>query len=176
MLAPRTVSLIRGTLQVTFALLAAASFGGWVVTLGMFVGVSVDMGMIRTAFWIITVLYGLLALAVGNAMGRRQGKRGIAAAAFGAMLSWAILELFFYLYQIGSAEMRVPMIAGVALSAVGAAIATLRRADREALRVELMEEMQELERDEDDREPVSGGDGDLTGMAGGGDDGAVPRI
>ncbi|MBD3293778.1 MAG: hypothetical protein GF393_12715 [Armatimonadia bacterium] len=150
MLEPEVKSLIRGMLQVTFALLAAASFGGWVVLLGMFVGVTVDMGVIQAAFWAITVLYGLLALAAGNAMGRRQGKRGMAAAALGALLSWAILELFFYLYQIGSAEMRVPLIAGVALSTVGAAVGTMRRADRDALRVELEEEMQELEREEDE--------------------------
>lgn len=148
MLDPEVKSLVRGMLQVTFALLAAASFGGWVVLLGMFVGVSVDMGVINTAFWAITILYGLLALAAGNAMGRRQGKRGMAAAALGALLSWSILELFFYLYQIGSAEMRVPLIAGVALSTVGAAIGTMRRADRDALRVELEEEMRELEREE----------------------------
>jgi len=152
MLEPGAKSLIRGMLQVTFALLAAASFGGWVVLLGMFVGVSVDMALIRTAFWAITILYGLLALAAGNAMGRRQGKRGMAASALGALLSWAILELFFYLYQIGSPEMRVPLIAGVALSTVGAAIGTMRRADRDALRVELQEEMEELEREEDEKQ------------------------
>lgn len=133
----------------TFALLAAASFGGWVVTLGMFIGVTVSMAVIRAAFWVMTVLYSLLALAVGNATGRRQGERGIAAAAFGALLTWSILELFFYLYQIGSPEMRVPMIAGVALAAVGAAVGSKRAADREALRIELQEELHELERDED---------------------------
>jgi len=154
MFSPRTIALIRGILQVTFALLAAASFGGWVVTLGMFVGMTVDMAMITAGFWVITILYGLLALAIGNAMGRRQGKRGMAAAALGSLLSWAILELFFYLYEIGTPEMRVPLIMGVALSAVGAAIGTMRRADQEALRVELEEEMAELERDEDDETPA----------------------
>jgi len=154
MLHSESKSLIRGMLQVTFALLAAASFGGWVVLLGMFVGVTVDMAVITAAFWAITILYGLLALAAGNAMGRRQGKRGMAASALGALLSWAILELFFYLYQIGSPEIRVPLIAGVALSTVGAAIGTMRRADRQALRVELQEEMQELEREEGE-EPLS---------------------
>jgi hypothetical protein len=174
MLSPRAVSLIRGTLQVTFALLAAASFGGWVVTLGMFIGVSVSLEMITAAFWVITVLYGLLALAIGNAMGRRQGKRGMAAAALGSLLSWAILELFFHLYQIGSAEMRVPLMVGVALSAVGAAIGTQRRADRVALRVELQEELDELERDEDDEAPPPAEAQLLRGQAGEGDDGAVP--
>lgn len=158
MLSSSTKSLIRGMFQVTFALLAAASFGGWVVMLGMFVGVEVDMELVRTAFWAITILYGLLALATGNALGRRQGQRGIAAAALGALLSWAILELFFHLYQIGSAEMRVPMITGVALSAVGAAIGTMRRADREALRIELREELQELERQEHEHPAPRGAD------------------
>lgn len=152
MLASSTKSLIRGALQATFALLAAASFGGWFVMLSMFVGVTVDMTVIVAAFWAITALYGLLALAIGNALGRRQGKRGMAAAVLGALLSWAILELFFYLWQIGSMEMRVPLITGVALTAVGAAIGTVRKADREALRVQLREELEELEREEDEEQ------------------------
>jgi hypothetical protein len=152
MLSSSNKSLIRGALQATFALLAAASFGGWFVLLAMFVGVTVTDTVITAALWAITVLYGLLALAIGNSLGRRQGKRGMAASALGALLSWGILELFFHLYQIGSPEMRVPLISGVALSAVGAAIGTMRKADRDALRVELQEEMQELERDEDDEQ------------------------
>lgn len=146
--APREVALIRGILQCTFALLAAASFGGWVVSLGMFIGKTVDIAMLMTAFWVVTALYGLLALAVGSAVGRRQGERGIAAAVLGALLAWGILEIFLFLYQIGSIEMRVPLIVGVAMSAVGALISTLRPADREGLRAELEEEMAELQRDE----------------------------
>jgi len=152
MLTPSTKSLIRGALQATFALLAAASFGGWFVLLAMFVGVTVDMTIIVAAFWAITVLYGLLAIAIGNTLGRRQGNRGIAAAVLGSLLTWAILELFFHLYDIGSPQMRVPMIVGVAFSALGAAIGTMRKADRLALRVELEEEIRELERDEDEEQ------------------------
>jgi hypothetical protein len=150
MLTPSTNSLIRGALQTTLALLAAASCGGWFVLLAMFVGVNVDMAVIFAAFWALTVLYGLLAIAIGNTLGRRQGKRGIAAAVLGSLLTWGILEFFFYLYQIASPEMRVPLIIGVASTAVGAAIGTVRKADREALHVELREELQELERDEDE--------------------------
>jgi len=62
MLTPSTNSLIRGALQTTLALLAAASCGGWFVLLAMFVGVNVDMTVIFAAFWALTVLYGLLAL------------------------------------------------------------------------------------------------------------------
>ncbi|MFP4248010.1 MAG: hypothetical protein ACLFU7_00040 [Armatimonadota bacterium] len=150
MLTSSTKSLIRGILQTTLALLAAASCGGWVVLFGMFVGVTVDMTVITAAFWALTVLYGLLAVAIGNALGRRQGKRGIAAAVLGALLTWSMLEFFFYLWDIASPQMRVPMIVGVAFTAVGAAIGTVRKADREAVRVELREELDELERDEDE--------------------------
>ncbi|MFO8082263.1 MAG: hypothetical protein R6V07_18435 [Armatimonadota bacterium] len=150
MLTSSTKSLIRGMLQTTLALLAAASCGGWVVLLGMFVGVNVDMTVITAAFWALTVLYGLLAVAIGNALGRRQGKRGIAAAVLGALLTWGMLEFFFHLWDIASPQMRVPMIVGVAFTAVGAAIGTVRKADREAVRVELREELDELQRDEDE--------------------------
>jgi len=50
---------------------------------------------------------------------------------------------------------------GVALCAVGAAIGTMRRADREALRVELEEELAELKRDEDDEPPAPSNANDL---------------
>lgn len=152
MLTPSTKSLIRGILKATFAFLAAASFGGWFVLLVMFVGATVDMTIITAAFWALTILYGLLAIAIGNTLGRRQGQRGIAAAVLGALLTWLILELFFHLWEIGSSEMRVPMVVGVAFSALGAAIGTLREADRRALRTELEEEIRELERDEDEEQ------------------------
>lgn len=153
MLSTETKSVIRGALQSTFALLAAASFGGWFVVFAMFIGVTVDETIILASFWTLTVLYGLLAIAIGNVLGRRQGKRGIAAAVFGALLTWAILEFFFHLFDIASPQMRVPMTIGVACCALGAAIGTMREADRMALRVELEEEMQELEREEDE-EPI----------------------
>jgi hypothetical protein len=153
MLAPRQAALIRGILQSTFALLAAASFGGWVVGLGMFIGNTVDMAMLMTAFWIISALYSLLALAVGAAMGRRQGERGLAAAVLGALLTWGILEIFFLLYHIDSIEMRVPFVMGLAMTAIGALISTLRDEDREGLLTELEEGMAELQRDEDNAPP-----------------------
>ncbi len=141
-------SLIRGTLQVALALLAAASFGGWVVTLGVLAAGRGSVFEVTVSFWIITLLYSLLALAVGNALGRRQGVRGVAASATGALLAWGILELFYAMWQIGSPQMRAPLVMGVAMTVVGAFIGVSRKADREALRVELQQELTELEREE----------------------------
>ncbi len=142
------LAILRGVLQSTLALLAAASFGGWVVTLVFLTRSTGSDGDLRLAFVVVTVLYALLALAVGNAMGRRQGTRGITIAALSALLAWGILELNFALWQIGSDQMRVPFIVGVATAAVGAAIGVSRAADREALRVQLQEELRELAEDE----------------------------
>ncbi len=153
-----TESLIRGTLQVALALLAAASFGGWVVTLGVLVAGSGSMEEIAAAFLLITALYGILALAIGNAIGRRYDRCGVAAAAFGSLLAWGILEFFYAAWRIGSPEMRAPLMLGVALAVAGAVIGTLRGADREAARVELEQERRELEQYERlssmDREPA----------------------
>lgn len=143
-------SLIRGTLQVGLALLAAASFGGWVVTLGILAAGRGSVVKVTVAFWIITLLYSLLALAIGNALGRRQGMRGVTASATGALLSWGILEFFYWIWQIGSPQMRAPLAMGLAMAVVGAFIGVSRRADREALRVELQEELTELEREDDE--------------------------
>ncbi|NLO04235.1 MAG: hypothetical protein GX131_00260 [candidate division WS1 bacterium] len=129
----------------TIALLAAASFGGWVVMLGMLVGMPVDMHLVQISFYVITLLYGLLAFATGNALGRRQGMRGIAGAALGALLAWAILEFFFHLFEIGSAQMRAPLILGVALAVLGSAIGVTRPADRAAVLHELRQELEELD-------------------------------
>lgn len=145
-----TEALIRGTLQVALGLLAAASFGGWVVTLGILASGTGSMSEIAAAFWIITVLYGLLALAIGSALGRRQEMRGVAAAAIGSLLAWGILEFFYAAWQIGSPQMRAPLIMGVALAVVGAVIGTVRSADRRAIRIELEQEMRELEREDED--------------------------
>ncbi len=131
---------MRGTLKSALALLAAASFGGWVVTLGMLMGSQVNATMITVAFWSITVLYGLLALAIGNLQGRHLGSPGIAVAAMGSLLAWLILELFFRLFEIGSPQMRAPLMAGIALTIVGAVIGAQRAADLSATEVDLEEE------------------------------------
>lgn len=138
-------SLARGVLQVALALLAAASFGGWVVTLSLLVSAGATFQMVHTAFWIITVLYCLLALAAGNALGRRQGMRGVVAAAVGSVLAWAVLEFFFYIWNIGSAAMRAPLVLGIPVSTIGAIIGVSRRADRAAMRAELEQEERELD-------------------------------
>jgi len=145
---------VRGILQVALALLIAASFGGWVVTLGVLVRPGSDMRVIHGAFLVITALYGLLALAIGNTLGRRQGMRGVAAAALGSLLAWGVLELFYSLWKIGSPQMRAPLVLGVALSVAGAAIGVSRAADREAVRLELEQELGELADDEDERPPA----------------------
>lgn len=132
----------------TLALLAAASFGGWVITLSLLVATGATFEVINTAFWAITVLYGLLALAAGNALGRRQGMRGVAASALGSLLTWAILEFFFHIWNISSAAMRAPLVVGVPLSVVGAAIGVTRKADRAAMRAELEQEERELDTDD----------------------------
>lgn len=132
----------------TLALLAAASFGGWVVTLSLLTSAGATFRVVSTAFWIITVLYGLLALAAGNALGRRQGTRGVVASAFGSLLAWAVLEFFFHIWNIGSAAMRAPLVVGVPLSVVGAAIGVTRKADRAAMRAELEQEERELDTDD----------------------------
>lgn len=151
-------ALIRGTLQVTLGLLAAASFGGWVVTLGVLAAGGGTMEEIAAAFWIMTLLYSVLALAVGNALGRRQGMRGVAAAALGALLAWGVLEFFYAAWQIGSPQMRAPLVVGVAMAAVGAVIGTARKADRDALHVELQQELQELGRDDEDADEDEAGE------------------
>lgn len=140
-------SLARGILQVALALLAAASFGGWVVTLGLLVSAGATFEVVNTAFWILTALYGLLALAAGNALGRRQGNRGVVAAAVGSLLAWVVLEFFFFIWTIGSPAMRAPLVLGIPLAIVGAVIGVTRRADREALHVELRQEEHELDAD-----------------------------
>ena len=150
-----TEALVRGTLQVTLALLAAASFGGWIVTLGILVGGTGTMEEIMAAFWLITVLYGLLALAIGNALGRRQEMRGVAAAALGSVLTWGVLEFFYAAWQIGSPAMRAPLIVGIALAVVGAVIGTKRKADREAMKREMLQEMRELEDEDQETEEGS---------------------
>lgn len=131
----------------TLALLAAASFGGWLVTLSLLVSAGATFEVVNTAFWIITVLYSLLALAVGNALGRRQGIRGVVATAIGSLLAWAVLEFFFYIWDIGSAAMRAPLVLGIPTSIIGAAIGVSRKADREALRTELRQAEHELDAD-----------------------------
>ena len=119
------------------ALLAAASFGGWVVFLGVLLGAEANMRLVTIAVWSITVLYGLLALAVGNVQGRRYGPPGIVVAVLGSLLAWLILEFFFHLFEISTAWMRAPLMAGIALAIVGAVIGAQRAADLRATEVDL---------------------------------------
>lgn len=140
-------SLARGVFQATLALLAAASFGGWVVTLSLLISAGATFHIVSVAFWIITALYGLLALAAGNALGRRQGRRGVAAAAIGSLLAWLILEFFFYIWNISSAAMRAPLVLGVPLSVLGAMIGVSRAADRAAAQTEAQQAEEEVEPD-----------------------------
>lgn len=148
------LALVRGTLQATLWLMAAASLGGWVAGLGVLAAIGGDTRTVMIAFGAVTVLYGVLALAVGNALGRRQGLRGITASALGALLTWGILELLLRGFEINVPALRAPLVTGVAMSVVGAAIGVSRRADREALSVQLQEELGELARDEHSGAPL----------------------
>ncbi len=98
----------------------------------MLMGMDANLAMVSAAFWTITVLYGVLALALGSVQGRRLGAAGITAAALGSILAWLILELFYHLFEIGSPQMRAPLVAGIALTIVGAVIGLQRAADLEA--------------------------------------------
>jgi len=131
---------VRGTLKSALALLAAASFGGWVVTLGLLMGTPANGTVISIAFWSITVLYGVLALAIGSVQGRRLGPPGIVVAVLASLLAWLILELFFHLFEISSVQMRAPLMAGIALAIVGAVIGAQRAADLAATEVDLEDE------------------------------------
>jgi len=122
------------------ALLAAASFGGWVVFLGILLGAEANMRLVTIAIWSITAIYALLALAVGNIQGRRYGPAGIVIAVLGSLLAWLILELFFHLFEIGTAWMRAPLMVGIALAIIGAVVGVQRAADLSATEVDLEEE------------------------------------
>ncbi len=122
------------------AFLAAASFGGWVVLLGILLGAEANMRLVNIALWSITVIYALLALAVGNIQGRRYGPAGIVIAVLASLLAWLILELFFHLFEIGTAWMRAPLMAGIALAIIGAVVGGQRAADLSAAEVDLEEE------------------------------------
>ncbi|MGD9496162.1 MAG: hypothetical protein AB7Y46_07615 [Armatimonadota bacterium] len=145
-----TSELLRAVFASTLALLAAASFGGWVVTLGMLMGMTATATILAVAFWVITALYGLLALAIGSVQGRRYGATGIVIAVLASLLAWLILELFYALFEIGSPQMRAPLVAGVALTIVGAVIGMQREADTRATDVALSEAHPEPVSTEDD--------------------------
>jgi len=131
---------VRATLKATMALLAAASFGGWVVFLGILLGAEANMRLVNIAMWSITAIYALLALAVGNIQGRRYGPAGIVIAVLASLLTWLILELFFHLFEISTPWMRAPLMAGIALTIIGAVVGLQRAADVSATEVDLVEE------------------------------------
>jgi len=136
--------IIRGTLQVTLAMLGAASCVGWLL-LGFLARNTAGVWTLAVSVSALTILYCLLGFALGAVMGRRQRTRGLVAATLGTMLAWAILELFFWLAHIGSPQLRAPLILGIPSCVLGGVLAMTRRADYEALRRELREEIEELQ-------------------------------
>ncbi len=106
----------------------------------MLMGREPTLAVVNAALWTVAALYGVLALAIGSVQGRRLGAAGITAATLGSILAWLILELFYHLFEIGSPQMRAPLVAGIALAVVGAVIGLQRAADLEATDVEFGEE------------------------------------
>jgi len=143
--------IVRGTLQVTLSMLAAASCVGWLL-LGFLARNTAGVWTLAVSISALTVLYSLLGFALGAVMGRRQGTRGLVSATLGTLLTWGILELFFWLARIGSPELRTPLIFGVPMCVLGGVLGMTRPADRAALRRELQEEMAELQGEMDDPE------------------------
>lgn len=141
--------IIRGSLQVTLAMLAAASCTGWLL-IGFLQGNTAGVWTLPVALIALTVIYSLLGFALGALMGRRQGTRGLVSATLGTLLTWAILEFFFHLAQINLPELRAPLIFGVPMCVLGGVLGMTRPADREAMRRELREELEELEELEGD--------------------------
>ena len=142
--------IVRGTLQVTLAMMATASCMGWLL-LGFLARNKAGPWTLLVTLGALTLVYGLLGAALGGVMGRRLRTRGLVAVTLGTMLAWGILELFFYMADVGSAELRTPLIVGIPLSVFGALLGMSRPADREARLRELREAIEELETD-DDRE------------------------
>ncbi len=149
---PRTGGLVRGVLQVTLAMMAAASIFGWFIALGLIAGRRGSEWTPLLALGLLTGLYGLLGFAVGSVMTRRHGKQGMTTAVLGTMLAWAVIEFFFYLYRISSPQMRAPLIAAVPLSAIGGIVSLSRVRDREVGAQELEEELAATASDEDEAE------------------------
>ena len=136
--------IVRGTLQVTLAMMAAASCVGWLL-LGFLARNTAGVWTVAVTIGALTVLYSLLGFALGAVMGRRQRTRGLVSATLGTLLTWGILELFFHMTGIASAELRTPLIFGVPMCVLGGVLGMSRPEDRAALRRELREEMAELE-------------------------------
>jgi len=136
--------VIRGSLQVALAMMAAASCTGWLL-MGFLSRNVAGAWTLAVVFGALTVIYSLLGFALGALMGRRQGARGLASAALGTLLAWGILEFFFHLAHINSPELRTPLVFGVPTAVLGGVLGMTRPADRDALRRELREEMEELE-------------------------------
>lgn len=154
--------IVRGALQVSLGMLAAASCVGWML-LGFLAKGTAGVWTLPVSFMALTVLYSLLGFALGALMGRRQGTRGLVSATLGTLLTWGILEMFFHMADINSPELRTPLILGVPMCVLGGVLGMTRPADRAALRRELREEMAELEEemaalDDEPAEQVKGED------------------
>jgi len=143
--------IVRGTLQVTLAMMATASCMGWLL-LGFLAKNWAGPWTLFVSLSALTVVYALLGFAMGGVMGRRLRTRGLAVVAFGALLAWGILELFFYMAGVGSPELRTPLIIGIPISVVGALLGMTRPADREARLRELREAIAELEADGEEKD------------------------
>ena len=136
--------IVRGALQVTLGMLAAASCVGWLL-MGFLARNTAGPWTLPVSFMALTILYSLLGFALGAVMGRRQRTRGLVSATLGTLLTWGILEFFFHMANINSPELRTPLIFGVPMCVLGGVLGMTRTADRNALRRELREEMEELE-------------------------------
>lgn len=136
--------IFRGTLQVTLTMLAAASCSGWFL-LGFLAKNTAGQYTLAVSIGAMTLLYGLLGFALGAVMGRRQRAHGLVSAILGTMLTWGIVEFFFYLAGVNSAELRAPLIFGIPMSVLGGVLGMTRPEDRAALKRELRQEIEELE-------------------------------
>ncbi len=146
-------AILRGTLQVTLAMMGAASCTGWLL-LGFLSRSAAGPWTLPAALGVMTILYGLLGFALGAVMGRRQRARGLVSATLGTMLAWGIIEFFLSLAGSASPELRAPLIFGIPMCVIGGVVGMSRRADREAVTRELRAELEELQReDETDDEP-----------------------
>ena len=136
--------IFRGTLQVTLAMMAAASCTGWLL-LGFLATNSAGENTLVVALSALTLLYGLLGFALGAVLGRRQRSRGMVSAILGTMLTWGILEFFFHLAEISCPELRAPLVFGIPMCVIGAVVGMTRPEDRAALKRELRQEIEELD-------------------------------
>lgn len=140
-------TVVRGTLQVALAMLAAASVFGW-LGVAFMAGSEATQWTPLAALGLLAGLYGLLAFAAGNVMGRSRGRAGLAAAVLGTMLAWGVLEFLLGLPRLNSPELRAPLIVAVPLAAIGGIVGMSRAQDREVGVQELQEDMAAMSADE----------------------------